>query len=266
VKALLAMYVNEIKRTLTYRVEFWIGSILQALIFLYSAVALWSAVFTSTDSAQSIGGLSLSQMTAYYALAACLYYVIYPGEMGFMSEEIYQGQLNRYLVYPIPYLRLKLSVYLAQATLFFGQSIVIGLILQFGFAIPLISSWSHLAMGLTAVMLACAIAFHIVAVLQMSAFWLDQAWSVMVMFYMTLNFLGGRVVPLTIFPNWLRSSLEWLPFSSVMSFPVQAFRGGLSHDAFVFEVIKGFFWLLFFIWLSRSVFERGLRRYGGVGI
>src|SRR3989338_1936165 len=115
-----SFYALEIKKILSYRAEFWIGFLGNVLSQFGVAFFLWKAVFaargTDTMLGYTFGGLML-----YYLLVPLTERVVHGLEMGFMSGEIYEGGLSKYLVYPLSYFQIKYISHPARSTVFLLQ-------------------------------------------------------------------------------------------------------------------------------------------------
>ena len=108
--------------------------------------------------------------------------------------------------------------------------------------------------------------FILAFVLELAAFWIDVVWNLVVMLMFVVSFLGGRMLPLTVFPEWVQTAVGYSPFPYIVSFPARAFLGELSFASWVFGMGIIIFWAVFLSLLTDTVWRKGLRSYAGVGI
>ena len=96
-------------------------------------------------------------------------------------------------------------------------------------------------------------------------FWITQAIGINDMWFGIFSLFSGYLIPLDLFPPFLRNALHALPFRYMMSFPIEIFTGQLRMS----EILRGlslqWLWVAVFYATYRMVWTRGLRRYSAVG-
>ena len=98
------------------------------------------------------------------------------------------------------------------------------------------------------------------------AAWTEWAGLTALAASLAVSFLGGGMIPIALFPNVLKSVLEYLPFSSLVSFPVLTFLGSYSFNAWIVELAVCIFWAAIFSLAALLIWNKGSREYSGVGI
>lgn len=256
----------ELRRKFAYRTDFWVRSTLSVVVQGVMSYAVWAAVFRATGAAE-VGGYTLSQLVVYYLFAALVVILVRP-DFGFVARDIYDGSLTKFFVLPTSFFRYKLAQQSAQAGIALAQIGAAALVVAFHPGGLLTDSTITLAAvggGVVAV-LAAAYLYHLLAfLLELPAFWMEEVWSLPVSLMFAANFLGGLLLPLTVFPVWAQEVLVWSPFPYLISFPVRAFLGEISFA----EVIHGVgiiaVWAVIFHAAAEWVWRRGVVRYTGVG-
>ncbi len=74
-----------------------------------------------------------------------------------------------------------------------------------------------------------------------------------------LNLLMGLLIPLTLFPDWLRGFLDWTPFPQVSWVPVSLYMGrfdSLPGDSWVTPVMIQLGWAAVMTLLARTIWSR----------
>ena len=264
----LSVMSIETRKLMSYRADFWIHTVVAFGAELLIAYSLWQAVFVATDR-QQIGGFSFEGMVIYYVVAILVGRLVRGQERQISSaQDIYDGTLSRYLVYPTPYLGMKYAEHLgalfpaALQVVLFGAVAVVALAAPADVAI----SAGSLAMATVSVALANLLWFLIRYPIQSVAFWADNVWSLNVMVRFASEMLGGLLLPLSLFPEALQKILHWLPFPYLFYFPVVTLLGRVSVGEWAQGMAIVIFWCIALTWIGDWAWRRGTRTYTGVGI
>jgi ABC-2 type transport system permease protein len=257
----------ELRKLLSYRADFWVHQFGTLLAEVALAYFLWKAMFAA-QGVTEMGGYGFRGMMLYYLLVPLVARMVRGEEQRFLSDDIYEGGLTRYLVYPLSFLQYK---YVSLLVLSFVSVCQLGIALlvfgaAFGFPPEIHLSAVSLAMGLGTAAAASLLHFFMAGSLEMASFWVDSVWNLMAMMRMTLTLLGGGLIPLTLFPAWAQRSLGYLPFGSIISFPIRCFLGQVSGLEWLRGMAVIFVWMLVFGFVARLAWSRGTRQYSGVGL
>jgi ABC-2 type transport system permease protein len=93
-----------------------------------------------------------------------------------------------------------------------------------------------------------------------SAFWIIEARALGLLASVVALFFTGSYVPLPLFPTWLRTIADWLPFNGFMSLPAQVFMGKVSGYSLWFNLGRQAFWLVVLTLIVRLVSAIATRR------
>ena len=261
------VFTMEIRRIFAYRVDFWIQFIGGAVAQFAVAWFLWKAVFTYRG-VSTIGEFTFPGMMLYYLLVPLVGRAVRGSNMGSISEEIYHGTLNRYLVYPVSFLGFKYTVHMANMLLFLAQGIAVVAVCFFFFSkeigLTLVPVDIFYALSITLV--ASVLHFVLVSLIELTAFWADNVWSLVVIVRFLVGMLGGSMIPLSLFPPQAEAILMKLPFAYFMSFPIRCLTGRADFAAWSAAVGTMILWLAILLLLYAVVWHRGKYKYTGVGI
>jgi ABC-2 type transport system permease protein len=258
----------EARKLMSYRADFWLNAIAAFLAQLAVAYFLWLAVFEASGS-ERIGGLSLAGMVLYYVLAILIGKMVRGQERSIsVAQDIYEGHLTRYLIYPVDYFRFKYAEQVGALVPAVVQLAVFGSLAVVFLEMPPGMEMTPAAVvrAALAVALGNLLHFLIIYPIQSVAFWADNVWSLNVTFRFTAEILGGLMLPLTVFPGWARQILEVLPFQYLFYFPTMTLLGEIDGAAWLGGMGIGLAWCAVIAWFGRSVWRRGTRIYTGVGI
>lgn len=209
-------------------------------------------------------GLSALQFTRYFiavflARQFSIVWVIWEFE-----REVVEGSLSHRLLQPIDPAWHYLSSHLAErlARLPFALMIIILFFLIYpeSFWIP---SLGQFLLALWCVTISFTLRFVIQYTFALFAFWIERASALEDLWFLLYLFLSGLIAPLEVFPDAVRTVLEWTPFPYMIHFPA-AILVGLPVN-----IVRGLFvpvaWILAFLVLNRWIWRKGIRHYSGMG-
>ena len=101
--------------------------------------------------------------------------------------------------------------------------------------------------------------------LALAAFWTTRTAAINQIYFALQLFMAGRMAPLDMMPDWLRTMAEWSPFPWMVAFPVELVIGKLDQQ----ETIEGLgmqaLWLAISFAVLHLVWRLGAKRYSAVG-
>ena len=264
----LAVAAIEARRTMSYRVDFWLSTTVGFLTSYGLAWCLWTAVYASSGAAE-LGGYSRDAMLLYMVVVVLLQRVVRGNSLdATVSGDIYQGGLNRYIVFPVRYLPFKYAqsvggllpaiVQLAAFCLLFA--LVVGRP-----ADVTITPWSVVGAAV-ALFVGHFLYFLLGFPLEAVAFWAENVWSLSVTLRFVTALLGGALLPLTLFPEPAQAVLAWTPFPILFAVPAETLLGRVDAATWARHVGLALGWCLLIHALGRWVWRRGSLRYSGVGM
>jgi ABC-2 type transport system permease protein len=261
------LFSLEIRKVLSYRVDFWINFLGSVITELLIAYFLWKAIFDA-QNAEQIGGYSFQAMILYYVLVALARRTVMAFDQGIISFEIYDGSLNRYLVYPVSLFSYKYISWIANAFITYLQLLTSMAIFIAFIGIPADRhiSFQSVLMGTLALWAASSVYYLFSILFEMVAFWAENVWSLLVMLRFSVALLGGGLLPIALFPEWSKRILGALPFQHMVSLPVRAFMGEVSFSEFGASLSVLGFWALVLMACVAWIWRRGTLKYTGVGI
>ncbi len=257
----------ELKKALSYRLDFWIFFFFGTATEIGVAYFLWKAVFESQITTV-MAGYSFHAMVFYYLFASFSIRISRGSERGYISQEIYDGSLTRYLLYPVSFLGYKFVTHFAQQLLGIFQ-----LFVAFGILILLLGlppdqnvTIGSFFAGILTCLLAGVLHFAMTSCLELVAFWQDVIWNLMVMLRFIVGLLGGGMIPLAFFPEWGQKLVQLTPFPVLIAFPVKVFFGQITFIEWLSGVGMIAAWTVVFAAIAFFVWNRGIKQYSGVGI
>lgn len=258
----------EARKLMSYRVDFWLNVVVSFGTQLAVAYFLWLAVFGYTDS-QTIGGFTFREMVLYYILVILLGRIVRGQERGLgVAQDIYEGTLTKYLLYPTDYFGFKYGEQLGDLVPGFVQLVLFGVLGYLFLDLPADLGITPTTIAMTVVLVALAnlLTFLLRFVIMLVAFWADNVWSLNVMLRFTSEFLGGLMLPLSLFPEVAQRALLWTPFPYLFYIPVMTLVGRVQPMEWAQAVVVSAVWITIMALIALAVWRRGTLAYTGVGI
>lgn len=255
----------EARKRMSYRLDFWIHALVGLSVQLGVAYLITLALYRESG-ATAIAGFSLREMMAYYVFVVVVARVVTATEMDHsVSQDIYEGALSRYLLYPTSYPAVKYAQQIGAMAPAFVQCVVFAAWMPFVFGVPAGISAGGVAMGAVSVLVASLLQFMMILPIQAVSFWADNVWSLMVAYRIVSRILGGMMIPLALFPAWLRDALPWTPFPYLFAMPVDAVLGRVNALQWAQGTGIALAWCAVLAMVTSVVWRRGDLQYTGVG-
>ncbi|GAB1545523.1 ABC transporter permease [Scytonema sp. NUACC21] len=75
-----------------------------------------------------------------------------------------------------------------------------------------------------------------------------------------VTIFSGMLVPLPLFPEWIKPLLNALPFSGLVDQPFRLFTGHLQPNALLYVLLHQVVWILIIVLLGRVLVNRGIKK------
>ena len=262
----LAIVSMTIRQIIAYRVDFWSSALIYIIGNFAMSWALWAAIFAAAGKTV-IAGYTLPQMIVYFLLANTILRALIGPPRFIISNEIYKGELNKYLIYPISFFNFRFVYHITHSFLFYIlllASVFLMELTPLGDKVDI--SLFHLLSSAVFIFLAVMTYFFVAACLELVAFWADNVWSLLILLRFFIFLFGGVFLPVTTFPEWAQPIIKSLPFYLMVNVPVNYILGKIDYNSMpeIFGLYA--FWIIAFALLAKFTWKRGTLQYTGVGI
>ena len=258
----------EARRLMGYRADFWINAVLAFVVHVGIAWFLWRAVFDATGS-HVIGGFTFEGMLLYSVLATLFAKLVRGQEfLSDVSQDIYEGDLSRYLVYPTSYFLFRYAQHLGNLVPALVQLGLFGATYPLLFPLPpdLAIDGGTIARAAVTLVVGNALHYLLMLPIQMVSFWAENVWSLVVMMRMIATLAGGYLLPITLFPEWAERAALFSPFPYLYYFPVATFTGRVGLSEWAVGTGVALAWCGVLALVANAVWRRGRLTYSGVGM
>lgn len=259
-RALPTLLKVGVAQAAAYRAELliWVLTSTMPLVML----PLWHAVAEEAP----IRGFGQSRFTAYFLAGFVVRQVVGAWACWTINHEIRTGALSQRLLKPIHPIWAYATENIASVPLRAFIALPVGV------AALLFTGGAHLArdlMGWVLVPLtlvgAWAIGFFAHVAIGALSLWIHQSVKVIDLWSAGFFVFSGYLVPVALFPSWLRALPDWLPFQYQHGFPVDVLTGAIAHDEALRMLGAQWCWVAIMALIAATVWRRGLRRYGAFG-
>lgn len=248
---------------MAYKLHFVLLVIGPSLVFFFVRYNLWTSIY-AVHGVQKIGSYDLHGMLRYQVWVMIVAFLAQSYYATNLAEDIRLGRISSYLIYPFEFWQYHTADFVALE----GIQILVALVTA---AVAMIAGWSdsigmrQLVAGTTLSLMAGVFWFAVNFSLGLIAFWLEETWVLRVMFVTVSTFLSGAVLPLDVYPAWLRTVLGYTPFPYVTFVPVKVFLGEYGGNTLT-AILTVFAWTLVAALLARTIWRRGLKLYTAAGM
>lgn len=263
---LLDFYLTTARTAITEQFQYraanyayMIGMIVEPVVYL--------VVWTTVASAQggSVGGVTRGDFVAYYivwTLVRNMNIVFTP--FGW-EERIREGHLSALLLRPMHPLHFDLAYFAGWKVVVIVLWLPIAALLSLAFHPTFSLTWARAGAFVVAIWGAYLIRSLVLWLLGMTTFWTTRVSAPFELFFTLELLLSGRLVPLTLLPDWAQSVGALTPFPSTFGFPIDTLAGNLDGPALARGLGVQLLWVLVSWAALRLVWPRAVRRYAAVG-
>jgi viologen exporter family transport system permease protein len=244
-------------RAATYM--YLLGMVAEPVIYL----VVWSTI--ADQSGGTVNGISAGDFAAYYIVwtfVRSMNIVFTPyGWEGRIREGELTGQLLRPL-HPIHYDVAQFAGgKIPWLVYYLPIAVVLTLIFQPTFEVRP----AEVAVFAVAIWGAYLIRTFNQSALGLVTFWTTRVGALFSLYIVLELLLSGRLVPLTVMPDWAQTLAWLLPFRWTFYFPIEALVGDLSNAQLLGGLGMQLLWTLLGIGIFSLVWRRAIRHYTAVG-
>ena len=253
---------TEVQLQFQYRAAIYmylLGMVAEPVIYL----VVWTTI--AEQSGGTVGGLTTGELAAYYivwTLVRNMNLVFTP--YGWESR-IREGKLSGQLLRPLHPIHYDIAEFAG------GKFVWVLFYLPIAVVLTLVFHPTFDIRPLEVAVFAVAIwGAYLIRTFNQSSLGLITFWTTRVgalfQLYITLELLlSGRLVPLTLMPEWVQTIAWFLPFRWTFYFPIQTLVGDLSNEELLGGLAMQVFWIVVGIGVFSLVWRRAIRQYTAVG-
>lgn len=218
-KKYLAILKMQVINNLAYPGDF-LGRSVSIAVFLFIFAGLWQTTYIIAGTA-SINGLTFANMMWYLMMAETIE-LGRPRTNRIISEQVKNGEVAYILSKPYNFVLYHFSFGLGDGLMRIVINILVGILVTWLLAgpPPSLLGWS---MALITMIGAWILHFCMMALIGLAAFVVEETNSFELIYQKFVFVLGGMMLPLDLFPQWLQEIVRLLPFPYMMYAPARLF-------------------------------------------
>jgi ABC-2 type transport system permease protein len=238
---------------------YMVGTILEPTIYL----VVWSTIANSQGG--SVGGYTTGTLAAYYVvwtLVRQMNVVLTPYDW---ENRIQQGQLASELLRPIHPVHNDVAYFAGWKFVQILLWLPLGAIMALIFKPVLHPNLLQVLVFLVAIWGAYLVRTVMYTSLGMITFWTTRVSAIFELIFALELILGGRLVPMTLMPDWVQRIAFYFPFQWTFFFPINALVGNMAAPDLFIGLGMQLAWILFGVVVLNTVWHFGIRRFSSVG-
>lgn len=245
-KLYLPFSLNAFKTELSYVGAFYLFIVISLFGSMVS-YALWMAIYGSSGS-EILGGLSRMEMVRYVFMAYVTNSIVSVSIMEDVGYSVVRGEVAIYLIKPIDY---RLSLVAKALGRMVYRFLVPGVWIWLGVEVYQVWLQAQAPIPLLRIGLflaSCCLSFLIYVLFDfcfgMIAFYTSHVFGMYMIKTSLLSFLSGTLIPLSFFPQMIRTLFDYLPFSSMIYTPLMIYLGKFEGGMLGFALLRQTVWVV----------------------
>lgn len=238
---------------------YMIGMIAEPVIYL----VVWSTIAAAQGG--SVGGYTPGAFAAYYivwTLVRNMNIVFTP--YGW-EWRIQQGELSAMLLRPIHPLHTDIAFFAGWKLVVIVLWLPLAAVLALLFQPELSPTWLEVLTFFFAIWGAYLIRTMFLWLLGLVSLWTTRVSAIYELYFSAELLISGRLVPMSLLPDWARQLANFFPFQWTFGFPIEALVGQLSPQQLIAGLGMQLLWILIGLAMVSLVWRVGVRRFAAVG-
>ncbi|HEX5149070.1 MAG TPA: ABC-2 family transporter protein [Candidatus Limnocylindrales bacterium] len=265
IRGLFDVYVAEARIAIAEQIQYraanymyMLGMVAEPVIYL----VVWSTV--AQQQGGSVGGYTVGALAAYYIVWTLVRNINIVFTPWGWEWRIREGRLSAQLLRPLFPIVEDLGFFLGWKPVVIVLWLPIAAFLALVFRPELHPSPLAILVFPFSLLGAYLIRSLNQSSLGLITFWTTRVGPIFELYVAVELLLSGRLVPLSLMPDWVQRLADVLPFRWTFGFPIEALVGNLSTEQLLGGLVMQLFWIAFGAVLVRVVWHFAIRRYSAV--
>jgi len=257
----VTMFRIAILNNVQYRVAnyfYMIGMIAEPVIYL----VVWSTI--AREQGGQVGGFTPGQFAAYYIVWTLVRQMNIIFTPYGWEERIRQGELSAMLLQPLFPIHRDIALLAGWKLVTIVMWLPIAAVLTLLFSPELNVRPIDIAVFAVAIWGAYLVRTMPYWILGMASFWTTRVGPIFQLMFTAELLLSGRLVPLSLMPEWAQRLADVLPFKWTFGYPIEALIGHLSEAELFGGLAMQLLWIVIGVIGVRIVWRFAIMRYSAV--
>ena len=233
----------------------FIASSFFLIIILFVFVKLWTITMKNSPS---IEGFDLKKMIWYYVATETIIMSLFPLHRT-IEKEIREGDVAIRLNKPYSYLAFHYAVFLAESFIKALILLAVGSAVTLFMVGPIPFDFTNIPAIVLIFFITTSLNFFFSSLIGMSAFWTEDITGLFFIFDRLKWLLGGFLLPITIFPEPMRTIAMHSPFQYMIYAPAKLFIN-FNYPDFVNLLVAQTALFLVFGFIAWAVYSTGIKK------
>ncbi len=266
IRAWIDLYLTQMRFAIAsqiqYRVSnyfYMIGMVTEPVIYL----VVWSTV--AVQQGGSVGGFTPGEFAAYYIVWTLVRNMNIALTPYAWEERVRGGELSGMLLRPVHPIHADLAGLAGWKAVVIILWLPIAIFLSLIFRPTFDTGPLQIVVFLVAIWGAYVLRSMFLWLLGLVTFWTTRVGPVFDIFFTAELLLSGRLVPMSLMPDWAQQLSAFLPFQWTFSFPIEALIGKLPPDQLLGGLAMQVLWIAISAALVSVAWRLAVRRFSAVG-
>ncbi len=258
----LRKYITVIKLSFQNQMEYKLNYILSFAIKLIPFIVnllIWLTVLTNEHHFS----MNQYEIITYYIISLISTNMTVCTINYEMSDDIKSGNINKYLLQPFSYIKYQLfkDLPIRFNFILFGFLPITLIICLFRNYIDINYNLKNITFFLLILVLGYYINFLVTFILGELSFYFNDVSSLYASFDVLKGIVSGAIVPITLFPNFLKNILLYLPFSYITYIPNISLIINFSLAEYILYFTICISWCIVLTFICKLIWKRCLLNY-----
>jgi ABC-2 type transport system permease protein len=266
IRSLVVFYASTMRMAVQQQIQYrtanyfyMFGMIAEPVIYL----VVWTTI--ADENGGTVNGLTPGYLAAYYIVWTLVRNMNVVFGAPFWEHRIREGELSGMLLRPINQLNYDIAYFAGWKVVVIVLWIPLALGLSLVFHPTLEPNPQQVFAFLAAIWGAYLLRTMFQESLGMLCFWTTRGAAIFDLWMTTELLLSGRLVPMTLMPDWVQQIARFLPFQWAFYFPIQSLVGDLSNEELLRGLGAQLLWILLGLGIFKLAWKHAIKRYSAVG-
>lgn len=253
-----AFALNQIKSNFVYKGRFYLF-VFRKFLGMFIYYYLWMAIYASTTSGE-LGGFTRSEMIMYVFMSYTISDIVMISISSEIGSDVINGNVAMNFIKPIDY---RIYLVFKSFGIMIYRVVVPSLFIWAGLEVYKVTGLGMKISSLVTVLLSLLSIFFSFLIyvffdycFGMLAFVTTYIFGMNIIKNAALNFLTGKLIPISFFPEIAQKVFEFLPFSSMTYVPVMIYLEKYSGVQVFWQMGKQALWVVILYLLGSFLWKR----------
>lgn len=252
----LAYFILAFRNNTVYRIQYLMG-LVNTCLQIFISCMIWRALYSDIDN---VKGITYAVVVTNFIISQGLGNAFSTNDFA-IQHKLWDGSIAMDLLKPID-MQLVIIMQNLGNIMFnlitnFLPALMISIII---FPVMPPNGIMNFLFFLISIVLGFLILGAVSNIVQMSAFWIMNVWSVSTIKNVLIGVLAGSSLPLWFMPGFMMKIIEFTPFDSIYYMPIRIYLGQNSWNDIMYCYMKQILWFIILFIIGQIMWTKGKKR------